>query len=160
MAVETAINSSLKYDSATRKALGEMNGQALEINCTLPPPSFYVIFGADGVSLLSHYEGTANTSLRGNRPVTRCTGDKRRGQSVLYGTGVEVEGDHDLLRQIRRILKYLDVDWRPHWRNLIGDVPAQSGGRVPAQCGVMADTNSQTRRQCRPAEFAQEETCD
>ena len=65
MAVETAINSSLKYDSATRKALGEMNGQVLEINCTLPPLSFYVIFGADSVSLLSRYEGTANTSLRG-----------------------------------------------------------------------------------------------
>jgi ubiquinone biosynthesis protein UbiJ len=156
MAVETAINSGLKYDSATRKALGEMNGQALEINCTLPPLSFYIIFGADGVSLLSHYEGTANTSLRGTALSLAALATNAEDKVSFYGTGVEVEGDHDLLRQIRRILKHLDVDWEAALAKLIGDVPAHLVGESLRSAATW-QTRTAERAASAAAEFAQEE---
>ena len=155
MAVETAINSSLKYDSATRKALGEMNGQVLEINC-LPPLNFYVIFGADSVSLLSRYEGTANTSLRGTALSLAALATNGEDKVSFYGTGVEVEGDHDLLRQIRRILKHLDVDWEAALAKLIGDVPAHLVGESLRNAASW-QTQTAKRAASAAAEFAQEE---
>ena len=156
MAVETAVNSGLKYDSATRKALGEMNGQVLEINCTLPPLTFCVIFGEDSVSLLSRYEGTANTSLRGTALSLAALATNSEDKISFYGTGVEVEGDHDLLRQIRRILKHLDVDWEAALAKLIGDVPAHLVGESLRSAAAW-QTQAAKRATSAAAEFAQEE---
>ncbi|WP_438951293.1 ubiquinone biosynthesis accessory factor UbiJ [Porticoccus sp.] len=156
MAVETAVNSALKYDPATQKAIGEVSGQALEINCTLPPLSFYVIFEEDRISLLSRYDGAANTTLRGTALSLAALATNGEDKVSFYGTGVEVQGDHDLLRQIRRILKHLDVDWEAALAKLIGDVPAHLVGESLRRATVW-QTQAAERASTAAAEFAQEE---
>lgn len=156
MAVETAVNSALKYDPATQKAIGEVSGQALEINCTLPPLTFYILFGEEDVNLLSRYEGTSNTTLQGTALSLAALATNGEDKVSFYGTGVEVQGDHDLLRQIRKILKNLDVDWEAALAKLIGDVPAHLVGESLRRATVW-QTQAAERASTAAAEFAQEE---
>ena len=66
MAVETAINSALAYDPATQQAVAGLAGKVLTVECTLPPLTFHIIHTEQGISLMSNYEGTADTTMRGS----------------------------------------------------------------------------------------------
>ncbi|WP_461481488.1 ubiquinone biosynthesis accessory factor UbiJ [Porticoccus sp.] len=128
LAVESAINGALEYDPATRNAIGELAGKVLAVECTLPPLTFYIVHSEQAINLLSRYEGTADTSLRGTALSLAALAVDGEDRVSFYGTGVDVRGDHDLLRQIRKILKNLDVDWEAALAKLIGDVPAHLVG--------------------------------
>jgi len=128
MAVETAINRALEYDPASRNAIGELAGKVLTVECTLPPLTFHVIHSEQGINLLSRYEGNAVTTLRGSALSLAALAVDGEDRVSFYGTGVEVRGDHDLLRRVRKILKHLDVDWEAALAELIGDVPAHLVG--------------------------------
>lgn len=128
MAVESAINSALEYDPATRNAIGELAGKVLAVECSLPPLTFYVIHSEQGINLMSRYEGTPDTTLHGTALSLAALAADGEDRVSFYGTGVEVRGDHDLLRQIRKIFKSLDVDWEAALSKLIGDVPAHLVG--------------------------------
>ncbi|WP_461516857.1 ubiquinone biosynthesis accessory factor UbiJ [Porticoccus sp.] len=128
MAVESAINSALEYDPATRNAIGELAGKVLAVECSLPPLTFYVIHSEQGINLMSRYEGSPDTTLHGTALSLAALAVDGEDRVSFYGTGVEVRGDHDLLRQIRKILKRLDVDWEAALAKLIGDVPAHLVG--------------------------------
>ncbi len=128
MAVESAINSALEYDPATRNAIGELAGKVLAVECSLPPLTFYVIHSEQGINLMSRYEGSPDTTLHGTALSLAALAVDGEDRVSFYGTGVEVRGDHDLLRQIRKILKRLDIDWEAALAKLIGDVPAHLVG--------------------------------
>lgn len=128
MAVESAINSALEFDPATRNAIGELAGKVLAVECTLPPLTFYIIHSEQGINLMSRYEGVPDTTLHGTALSLAALAVDGEDRVSFYGTGVEVRGDHDLLRQIRKILKNLDVDWEAALAKLIGDVPAHLVG--------------------------------
>lgn len=129
MAVETAVNGALEYDPATLNAIAELAGKVLTVECTLPPLTFHIIHTEQGISLMSRYEGIADTTLRGTALSLASLAVDGEDRVSFYGTGVEVRGDHDLLRQIRKILKNLDVDWEGALAKLIGDVPAHLVGK-------------------------------
>ncbi len=128
MAVESAINSALEFDPATRNAIGKLAGKVLAVECTLPPLTFYIIHSEQGINLMSRYEGVPDTTLHGTALSLAALAVDGEDRVSFYGTGVEVRGDHDLLRQIRKILKNLDVDWEAALAKLIGDVPAHLVG--------------------------------
>ncbi|TNF05726.1 MAG: hypothetical protein EP323_05775 [Gammaproteobacteria bacterium] len=128
MAVETAINSALAYDPATQQAVAGLAGKVLTVECTLPPLTFHIIHTEQGISLMSNYEGTADTTMRGSALSLAALAVDGEDRVSFYGTGVDVRGDHDLLREIRKIFANLDVDWEAALANLIGDVPAHLVG--------------------------------
>jgi len=128
MAVETAINNALAYDPATLQSIAGLAGKVLTVECTLPPLTFHIIHTEQGISLMSHYEGTADTTLKGSALSLAALAVDGQDRVSFYGTGVEVRGDHDLLREIRRIFANLDVDWEAALAKLVGDVPAHLVG--------------------------------
>lgn len=128
MAVETAINNALAYDPATLQSIAGLAGKVLTVECTLPPLTFHIIHTEQGISLMSHYEGTADTTLKGSALSLAALAVDGQDRVSFYGTGVEVRGDHDLLREIRRIFANLEVDWEAALAKLIGDVPAHLVG--------------------------------
>jgi len=128
MAVEAAINNALAYDPATLQSIACLAGKVLTVECTLPPLTFHIIHTEQGISLMSHYEGTADTTLKGSALSLAALAVDGQDRVSFYGTGVEVRGDHDLLREIRRIFANLEVDWEAALAKLIGDVPAHLVG--------------------------------
>jgi len=156
MGVEVAINKALTYDPATQNAIGELAGKVLAVECTLPPLTFYAIHGEKDISLMAQYEGDPDTTLRGSALSLASLATDGQDRVSFFDTGVEVRGDHDLLRQIKKILKNLDIDWEAALAQLVGDVPAhligeslRSSAKWKQQVAERAGTAA--------AEFSQEE---
>ena len=156
MAVEAAINKSLEYDPATQKALGELAGKVLAIECTLPPLTFYVVHSETDISLMGQYEGEPDTTLRGSALSLSSLATDGQDRVSFFDTGVEVRGDHDLLRQIKKVLKNLDIDWEAALSQLIGDVPAHLVGEALRTSAKWQKDVAQ-RAGSAVAEFSQEE---
>ncbi|MFT7300091.1 MAG: ubiquinone biosynthesis protein UbiJ [Porticoccus sp.] len=154
--VETAINKALEYDPATQNAIGGLAGKVLAIECTLPPLTFYAIHSEKDITFMVQYEGEPDTTLRGSALSLASLATDGQDRVSFFDTGVEVSGDHDLLRQINRILKNLDVDWEAALAQLIGDIPAHLVGEA-----LRSSTNWQQhvaeRASTAAAEFSQEE---
>lgn len=156
MAVETAINNALAYDPATLQSIAGLAGKVLTVECTLPPLTFHIIHTQQGISLMSHYEGTADTTLKGSALSLAALAVDGQDRVSFYGTGVEVRGDHDLLREIRRIFANLEVDWEAALAKLIGDVPAHLVGES-LRSAANWQKQATERASSAAAAFSQEE---
>lgn len=156
MAVETTINSALDYDPATQNAISELAGKVLAVNCTLPPLTFYAIHSDKHISLMGQYEGEPDTTLRGSALSLAALAIDGKDRVSFFDTGVEVRGDHDLLRQIKKILKNLEVDWEAALAQLIGDVPAHLVGES-LRTSAKWQQEVAARASHAAAEFSQEE---
>lgn len=156
MGVEASVNKALEYDPATQNAIGELAGKVLAVECTLPAMTFYVIHSDRDISLMSQYEGEPDTTLRGSALSLASLATDGQDRVSFFDTGVEVRGNHDLLRQIKKILKNLDVDWEAALAQLIGDVPAHLVGEA---IRTSADWQQQMAERTATAatEFSQEE---
>tara|TARA_R110001592_G_scaffold363321_1_gene683776 strand:- start:43402 stop:44067 length:666 start_codon:yes stop_codon:yes gene_type:complete len=156
MAIETAINKALEYDPATQNAIGSLAGKVLAIECSLPPLKLYVIHSEKDISLMGQYEGEADTTLRGTSLSLAALAVDGQDRVSFFDTGVEVRGDHDLLRQIKKTLKHLDVDWEAALSQLIGDVPAHLIGES-LRTSAQWKKDVTERASATAAEFSQEE---
>ncbi|MBL4567167.1 MAG: SCP2 sterol-binding domain-containing protein [Porticoccus sp.] len=156
MAVEAAVNKALEYDPATQNAIGKLAGKVLAVECTLPPMTFYVIHSDTDISLMGQYEGEPDTTLRGSSLSLASLATDGQDRVSFFDTGVEVRGDHDLLRQIKKILKNLDVDWEAAMSQLIGDVPAHLIGES-LRSSMQWKKDVVKRATAAAAEFSQEE---
>ncbi len=156
MGVETAINKALEYDPATQNAIGELAGKVLAVECTLPPLTFYAVHSETDITLMSQYEGEPDTTLRGSALSLASLATDGQDRVSFFDTGVEVRGDHDLLRQIKKILKNLDVDWEAALAKLIGDVPAHLVGEA-LRSSANWQQHVAERASTAAAEFSQEE---
>jgi len=156
MTVESIINKALEYDPATQSAMGELAGKVLAIECTLPPLTFYAVHSETDISLLGQYEGEPDTTLRGSALSLATLAIDGQDRVSFFDTGVEVRGDHDLLRQIRKILKNLDIDWEAALSQLIGDVPAHLIGES-LRTSAKWQKDAVERASSAAAEFSQEE---
>ena len=130
MGVEATINQALQYDPATRNAITKLDGKVLAVESTLPNLELFVIHSGDSLSLMSHYEGVPDTILKGSALSLVTLALDNNDRSSFVGTGVEVRGDAELLRQVRKIMRNLDVDWEAMLSKLIGDVPAHLIGET------------------------------
>ena len=156
MTVESVINKALEFDPATQNAMGELAGKVLAIECTLPPLTFYAVYSETDISLFGQYEGEADTTIRGSSLSLATLAIDGQDRVSFFDTGVEVRGDHDLLRQIRKILKNLDIDWEAALAQLIGDVPAHLIGES-LRTSAKWQKDAMERASSAAAEFSQEE---
>ena len=130
MWIEAAINQALQYDPGTRAAISALEGKVVAIESTLPPLKFFVLHYDDGISLMSQYEGEPDTVLKGTALSLVTLAAVGQDQVSFFATGVEVEGNQELLRSVRQTLVNLDVDWEAILAKLIGDVPAHLLGQA------------------------------
>jgi len=135
MGIETAINQALQYDPATRNAISELDGKVLAVESTLPSLTLFIIHSGDAITLMNHYEGAPDTSLKGSAMALVSLSIDNKDQTTFFDTGVEVRGDTDLLRRVRKIMKNLDIDWIAALAQLIGDIPAHLIGETVQSLG-------------------------
>ena len=154
--LEATINKALEYDPSSQDSIGRLKNKVLEIECTSPSISFYVIFGAKIVHLEHHYQGTVDTALKGSAlslGSLSINGDQR---VSFFDSGVTISGDQELLGQLQQLLENLDIDWETGLSDLIGDIPAQLIGQS-LRSSVRWKKNILKRAVIGIIEFSQEE---
>ena len=133
-ALETAINTALKYDPGTRARLQKLDGKVLSLDLTAPRLHFCLCIEDDRVSLRRHWEGEVSTRLSGSAiAFLRLLRDADATPAKL---GVSVTGSSMLLAELQSILRDLDIDWEQPLAELIGDVPAHTVGNALRSAGA------------------------
>lgn len=143
--LEKTINTALRYDPGTLVALGKLEEQVLAISVSSPSVTVYVTPAAEGIRLMSQWEGEVHTHLRGSLPSLIKLARSER--SSFADSGVEVIGNTGLLVDLQRLLKNLDIDWEYALSDLLGDILGHQGANaIRSGLGYGRDRASEAKR--------------
>ncbi|MBF1801778.1 ubiquinone biosynthesis accessory factor UbiJ [Alloalcanivorax profundimaris] len=122
---ERAINAALRGDPASAARLNRHAGRLLAVRLTLPSTALYALIVEDGVELYLRSEADPDVTVTGN-PVdlAALVLDWRRQPGVIGGP-VRVEGNRELLQDLRELATDLRLDWGALLEPLIGGELAQ-----------------------------------
>lgn len=128
--LEAALNAALALDPATVQKLAALEGRVIAIDIKGMGISLYLLPTIDGLKLMGHFDGEADTTLRGAPfDLFRMSGGKA-GEGLFSGA-VTIDGDVELGQRIQRIFRQLEIDWEEHLSRLTGDIIAhQVGNKV------------------------------
>ena len=153
---ETLINSALKYDPATLRKMGELEGRLLLIESTMPPLKLAIETNSQGIMLHSNWQDKADTTLSGSLMSIAGLAVNSGSQASFSGIGVNVSGDLHLLLKINNLMSEIDVDWEAILAAVIGDIPAHLMAEKLRKSAAMAKDAGQ-RAKSAAAEVAKEE---
>lgn len=135
MALESAVNNSLAFDPATQQALMALDGKVLQLACTMPSQSVYVLFVGNHIELWSLFESVPDTTLTGSPSTFLALWQSRSKTTALTDSGVSLSGDSTLLQQLQSLSATLDIDWEALVAEHTGDVIAHQLGRAARSAG-------------------------
>jgi len=122
--VEKIINAALVYDPSTLRQLTPLQGKVLLVESSMPGLRIAVEVGTNGLLLHNDWQDSADVQINGSL-VSILNMGINAGEMVSFsGTGVNVTGNLDVLRQLNLIMAGLDIDWEAALAELVGDVPA------------------------------------
>ena len=153
---ETLINGALKYDPATLRKMGELEGRLLLIESTMPPLKLAMETNDQGIMLHSNWQDKADTTVSGSLISIAGLAVNSASQASFSGSGVNVSGDLDLLLKINNLMAELNVDWEAILASVIGDIPAHLMADKLRKSAAMAKDVGQ-RAKSAAAEVAKEE---
>ncbi|MDG2501811.1 MAG: hypothetical protein P8M77_05400 [Porticoccaceae bacterium] len=122
--VEQLINGALKYDPASSRGLAALQGQIILLDSSMPPLSIALEPTADGILLHNNWQDNASITIEGTLVSIASMALNSSDTKSLSGTGVNVSGDLETLRQLNIIMANLDIDWEAALAELFGDVAA------------------------------------
>ncbi|MDA8786274.1 SCP2 sterol-binding domain-containing protein [Porticoccaceae bacterium] len=153
---EKIVNATLVHDPASAERLRALEGKVLLVDSSMPPLRIAVEPSATGLMLHSNWQDDADVTVTGTL-VSLVAMAINSGEMVsLSGTGVNVSGNLEVLRQLNHILAGLDVDWEAALAELIGDVPAHLLGETIRNSAEFRG-QAVKRAQSALAEVSQEE---
>jgi len=117
-ALETTINTALRYDPASQQKLATIS-DILAIESTSPGFKLYCHGSEDGIRFMAHCEAPVTTQLRGS-PLALFSLLKK--PSSLANSGVELSGNVSLLQEWQQLLDHLDIDWEDALSGILGDI--------------------------------------
>ncbi len=151
---EKMLNAALRYDPATRLGLARLEGKILAVQITAPAITVFVMPMDDELRLMGNWDGDVDTRITGSALALA-----QLSQTQIHNlkhSGVTVMGDLQLLAELQRLLKNLDIDWEEMLSQFTGDVIGhQSAELLRAQLGWVKDRARQSQRLTR--EFLTEE---
>jgi ubiquinone biosynthesis protein UbiJ len=154
--VEKIINAALVYDPSTLRQLTPLQGKVLLVESSTPGLRIAVEVGTNGLLLHNDWQDSADVHINGSF-VSILNMGINAGEMVSFsGTGVNVTGNLDVLRQLNLIMAGLDIDWEAALAELMGDVPAHIlSDAVRKTANARADTLQ--RAKSAVVEVSQEE---
>jgi len=155
-AAESLINGALKYDPATLRKMGELEGKLLLIESTMPPLKLAMETNSQGIMLHSNWRDKADTTVTGSLVSIAGLAVNSASQAAFSGSGVNVSGDLNFLIEINNLMAELNVDWEAILAAVIGDIPAHLMAEKLRKSAAMAKDAGQ-RAKSAAAEVAQEE---
>ena len=126
--LERAINDALRYDPATRQRLVAHKGRVLAIECRQPPVNAYFLFTADGVEIYDSCETTIDATIRAGAIGLLRQLAAERPDIAPAGGEVQVAGDAQLVQELVRIARDIDIDWEEPLARIVGDIAARQVG--------------------------------
>jgi ubiquinone biosynthesis protein UbiJ len=141
--LETALNLYLQQDPDALRRCEALQGKVVALDITGLGLSLYFLPAADGIQVLSHYEGEPDTRLRGS-PLGLARMSLGSRDDSLFEGAVEISGDTETGQQLQDILAGTDWDWEEQLARLTGDVVAHQIGGVARRAGRLLGTSLDT----------------
>lgn len=135
-AIETVVNSALKYDPASRQKIAALQ-DILAVKITVPSLCFYIQGQEEGVRVFSYCESPISTHLTGS-PIALLS--LLQQPSNLNHSGVSITGSTQLLQQWQDILQTLDIDWEDAISQVFGDIAGPLSASGLRQSATYAKT--------------------
>jgi len=158
--VADLINRALHYDPATQAMLARLDRKTLRLECDLSP----LPLPASVLTLTFHTDGVELEPGETDAPTLRIRGPASSWVVMLSDTdptrrptGLDVQGDHELLVVLRQQLRSLDIDWEAVAAELLGDVPAHLLGQC-VRSAQQWQRDIAARARVGITEYAREET--
>jgi len=152
---EKIINAALVHDPASAERLRALQGKVLLVDSSMPPLRIAVEPSATGIMLHSNWQDSAEVTVSGTLVSLAAMAINADETVSFSGTGVNVSGNLEVLRQLNHIMAELDIDWEAALAELIGDVPALLGETIRNSAEFRS--NALNRAQSALAEVSQEE---
>jgi len=153
--LERAINTTLALDPTTVQRLATLEGKVIAIEIRGAGVMIYLRPQTTGLLLMGHFDGVADTTLRGAPFALLRMSSGQAGEGLFSGE-VTIDGDIQTGQQLQRILHGLDIDWEEHISRLTGDVIGHQIGQ--AIRGITAfGRNAFTTFELNLGEYLQEE---
>ncbi|MGB1402324.1 MAG: ubiquinone biosynthesis accessory factor UbiJ [Porticoccaceae bacterium] len=154
--VEKIINAALMHDPSSAQKLASMAGRIVLIDSTMPALCIALELTPNGVMLHHNWQDKADICISGTLVSIAAMAIQSEQAVSLSGSGVNVSGNLDMLRQLNHIMADLDIDWEAALAQLIGDVPAHMvANSVRKSASFRADMYN--RAQSAVVEVSQEE---
>lgn len=154
--VEKIVNAALSHDPASAQNLASMAGRIVLIDSSVPSLRVALELGASGIILHHNWQDEADICISGTLVSIAAMAVQSEDTVSLSGTGVNVTGNLDMLRQLNQIFADLDIDWEAALAQLIGDVPAHiMADSIRKSANIRADVMQ--RAQSAVVEVSQEE---
>lgn len=125
--LEQAINAALALDPATGQKLAALEGRVIAIEIRGTGRTLYMLPTLDGLKLMGHFDGTADTTLHGAPFALFRMGSGKPGEGLFSGD-VTIDGNVELGQRVQRIFQQLEIDWEEHLSRLTGDIIAHQVG--------------------------------
>lgn len=122
--LENALNRALNYAPATRLRLKKLAGKSLGFDLRNPAVQLTLLIEKKGVRTLSHLEEAPDAVIAGPFFTVMRNIAKDTSTGQWLASGIELQGDTDLIQQVSTILAEQDFDIEEPLSGLIGDVAA------------------------------------
>jgi ubiquinone biosynthesis protein UbiJ len=124
--VEPLINQALRLDPTARGLLQPLTGKTLAISLTDINLDFSVLFSDESITLISHFEPAADTTL--TAPLMSLIRFARDPEQSLKPLNIRISGDIQTLQPLLKLLQEVEPDWEEALAGRIGDSAASQIG--------------------------------
>ena len=121
---EFLLNELLTQDTLLADKLFRHSGTVLQVNCTSPPVTVFLVIDDSHVRLTQVCDDHVSASFTGSLPA--LLGLLLASHPSLHGSAVEVRGDMQKAQAIQTLLSAGSIDWEFHFSRLFGEVPVQA----------------------------------
>ena len=129
-ALETACNRYLALDDEALPKLAVFEGKIIAIEVSGFNQNIFLFPSADGIMMLTDYDGAADTTISGTPMALAKLGLTENSASVLFGGEIRITGDTRLGHQFKKVLQQLNIDWEEHLSRYVGDMAAHQLGNA------------------------------
>ena len=131
-AMETGLNQLFAMDPDTHADLARFKGRIIAFYITDVQQTLYFFPDQQGIQIVSHYEGEADTTISGSlMAFTRMAmADEKTKTKAVFKGDINIAGDIALGQHFQSLFKQLDIDWEEHLSHITGDVIAHSIGNA------------------------------
>ena len=157
--IEAVINRYLALDPEMLDKLGQFDGKVIKLEMTGINKVLYMLPNRRGIQVLTEYEGSADTVLRGSPVSLFKMGLVSNAANLLLKGEIEITGDTRLGHQFKNVFSQMDIDWSEPLANLLGDSLAY---QIQQSASEFAHWGKQTVKSVSTSfsEYLQEESRD
>lgn len=127
LALEKSINSLLALDKNVDPMLRSLSGRVICLHFKGLDARLYLLMHDTEIEVAGFYDGVIDTTLSGT-PLAMAS--MSRNMQALFQGDVDIEGDLDVGKKMKRLLGEIKIDWEEQLSHVVGDTVAHQMGRM------------------------------